>query len=52
MALYKIAKITSNDGVELIYLPKAIREALNLRKGRYVKLVVEDGRLVVTLLDL
>lgn len=43
----KIAKITSNDSTELIYIPKLIREALNLRKGTYVILKVKGRKLIV-----
>jgi len=48
----KIVKVSSNDGVELIYLPKVVREALGLRKGVYVKLSVQDGKLIVEPLKL
>jgi AbrB family looped-hinge helix DNA binding protein len=48
----KIVKITSNDSTELIYLPKSIREALNLRKGTYVVLKVKGRRLIVEPLSL
>jgi len=48
----KIAKVTSNDSTELIYIPKAIREKLGLRKGRYVKLIVEGKRLIAEPLEL
>jgi AbrB family looped-hinge helix DNA binding protein len=43
----KIIKVTSNDHTELIYIPKAVRQALGLKKGIYVKLTVEDGKLIV-----
>jgi len=48
----KIVKVTSNDSTELIYIPKSIKEALNLRKGTYVILKVEGGKLVVEPLTL
>jgi AbrB family looped-hinge helix DNA binding protein len=48
----KIAKITSNDSTELIYIPKSIREALNLRKGTYVVLKVKGRKLIVEPLSL
>jgi AbrB family looped-hinge helix DNA binding protein len=47
MDMKRIVKVTSNDSTELIYIPKAIREALNLRKGTYVKLIVDGKRLIV-----
>jgi len=50
--IVRVAKVTSNDTTPLIYLPKAIREALSLRKGDYVKLTVENGRLIVEPLKL
>lgn len=48
----KIVKVTSNDNTEMIYIPKAIRERLGLRKGVYVKLYVDGNRLVVEPLEL
>ena len=51
-SLIKVAKITFNDSVELIYILKAIKEALNLRKGTYVKLKVEGNKLVIELLKI
>jgi bifunctional DNA-binding transcriptional regulator/antitoxin component of YhaV-PrlF toxin-antitoxin module len=47
-----IAKISSSDGTPLIYLPKKIREELGLYKGKWVKLFIENNRLVVEPLDL
>lgn len=47
MSLAQIVKVTSNDSVELIYLPKAIREALDLRKGCYVVMRVRGKSLVL-----
>ena len=47
VSLIKVAKVTSNNSALLIYIPKAIREALNLRKGTYVKLKVEGNKLIV-----
>jgi AbrB family looped-hinge helix DNA binding protein len=44
--------VTSNDTTELIYIPKAIREKLNLKKGTYVKLYVEGQRLIIEPLEL
>lgn len=48
----KIVKVTSNDTTELIYIPKVIKEMLGLRKGTYVKLIVEGERLIVEPLKL
>jgi len=48
----KVVKVTSNDSTELIYIPKSIREALNLRKGTYVILRVQGRKLVVEPLPL
>jgi AbrB family looped-hinge helix DNA binding protein len=48
----KIAKITSNDSTEMIYIPKSIRETLNLRKGTYVILRVKGRKLIVEPLSL
>jgi AbrB family looped-hinge helix DNA binding protein len=48
----RIARITSNDHTELLYIPKAIKERLNLRKGTYVKLYIEGKRLVIEPLEL
>ena len=42
-----VRKISSNDSVPILYIPKAIREELKLTKGTYVKLIVEGKRLVV-----
>lgn len=40
----KIVKVSSNDTVPLIYLPKEVRERLNLRKGDKVILYINaDG---------
>jgi AbrB family looped-hinge helix DNA binding protein len=52
MRIVKIAKVTSNDSTELIYIPKEIRQALKLNKGVYVKLTVEGQRLIVEPLEL
>jgi AbrB family looped-hinge helix DNA binding protein len=52
MSEVKIVKVTSNDATELIYLPKSIREKLNLRRGTYVKMTVEGKRLIVEPLQL
>jgi bifunctional DNA-binding transcriptional regulator/antitoxin component of YhaV-PrlF toxin-antitoxin module len=43
----KVVRVTSNDSTRLIYLPKEVCEVLGLRKGVYVKLRVEEGKLVV-----
>ena len=45
----KICKISSNDTVPLIYLPKDIREILGLEKGIKVLLYVDESckRLVI-----
>lgn len=48
----KVVKVTSNDTTELIYIPKSVKEKLGLRKGTYVKLIIEGGRLVVEPLKL
>jgi len=48
----KVVKVSSNDTSEMIYLPKAIREALKLYKGTYVKLSIEGKRLIVESLEL
>jgi AbrB family looped-hinge helix DNA binding protein len=48
----KIVKVTSNDSTELIYIPKSIKEALNLRKGTYVVLKVKGRKLIVEPLSL
>jgi len=45
--LVRIAKVTSNDGTPLVYLPKPIREVLGLEKGVYVKMEVKDGKLII-----
>jgi AbrB family looped-hinge helix DNA binding protein len=52
MERVKIAKVTSNDHTEMIYIPKEFREALNLRKGMYVKLFIEGRRLIIEPLEL
>jgi AbrB family looped-hinge helix DNA binding protein len=52
MEKVRIAKITSNDHTEMIYIPKEFREALNLRKGMYVKLFIEGKRLIIEPLEL
>lgn len=52
MEIVKVAKISSNDSTELIYIPKAIVKALGLRKGVYVKISVDGGRLIVEPLKL
>jgi len=43
----KIVKISSNDSVPMIYLPKKIRQALKLEKGVYVRLLAQDDKLIV-----
>mgnify|MGYP000686895665 CR=1 FL=1 len=48
----KVARVTSNGDMELIYIPKQICETLGLRRGTYVKMSVEDGKLVVEPLKL
>jgi AbrB family looped-hinge helix DNA binding protein len=50
--MIKIVKVTSNDSTELIYIPKAVKQALNLRKGTYVKLSIVGKKLVVEPLEL
>ena len=50
-ALMKVVKVSSNDTVPMIYLPKDIRELLGLKKGTYVVLRVEGQRLIVERLD-
>jgi AbrB family looped-hinge helix DNA binding protein len=52
MGEIRVVKVTSNDSTELIYLPKTIREKLNLRKGTYVKLMVDGKRLIIEPLQL
>jgi len=47
-----VVKVTSNDGTPLIYIPKAVREALKLYKGTYVKLKIENGKLILEPLKL
>jgi AbrB family looped-hinge helix DNA binding protein len=47
-----IVKVSSNDSVPLIYIPKEVREALGLIKGVYAKLTVKDNKLIVEKLDL
>jgi len=49
--IVKVSKVTSNDSTELIYIPKQIREALGLKKGTYVIMRVESGRLVIEKLN-
>lgn len=43
----KIAKITSNDSVEMLYIPKSIRETLGFKKGTYVKMEIDGDKLVI-----
>jgi len=43
----KIVKISSNDSVPMIYLPKNIRKVLKLEKGVYVRLLAKDNKLIV-----
>jgi AbrB family looped-hinge helix DNA binding protein len=44
--------VTSNDGVEMLYIPKIFREKLGLRKGTYVKVYEDAGKLVIEPLKL
>jgi len=45
----RISKVTSNDTVPLIYIPKEARALLGLEKGTKVVIYVEEqhGRLVI-----
>jgi len=47
MQSVKIAKISSNGLVLMLYIPKTISKALGLSKGKYVKLYIQDGKLIV-----
>jgi bifunctional DNA-binding transcriptional regulator/antitoxin component of YhaV-PrlF toxin-antitoxin module len=47
-----IVRVSSDGDTLLIYLPKRVREELRLYKGKWVKLFVENNRLVVEPLDL
>jgi AbrB family looped-hinge helix DNA binding protein len=47
-----VVKVSSNDSVPLIYIPKEVREALGLLKGVYAKLTIKDGKLIVEKLNL
>jgi bifunctional DNA-binding transcriptional regulator/antitoxin component of YhaV-PrlF toxin-antitoxin module len=40
----QICKISSNDTVPLIYLPKEVQEILGLRKGTKILLYVDEER--------
>jgi bifunctional DNA-binding transcriptional regulator/antitoxin component of YhaV-PrlF toxin-antitoxin module len=46
MNTVKVVKVTSNNRVCLIYLPKQVVAQLGLIKGVYLKLVV-DGKKVI-----
>jgi len=50
----RISKITSNNSSSpsLIYIPKIFQQALKLRKGSYVKVFIEDNKLIIEPLDL
>jgi AbrB family looped-hinge helix DNA binding protein len=47
-----VVKVSSNDSVPLIYIPKEVRETLGLMKGTYAKLTIKDGKLVIEKLNL
>lgn len=48
----KVVRITSNDGTPLIYIPKDVRRALKLEKGTYVKMIIQDNKLIIEPLKL
>jgi len=50
----RISKITSNNSSSpsLIYIPKIFQQALKLRKGSYVKVFMEEGKLIIEPLNL
>lgn len=53
MKVVRIGRVGSGDHHTLIiYIPKAIREVLGLRKGMYVKLTAESKRLLIEPLEL
>jgi len=49
LILIRVSKISSNDSSPLIYLPKEVRRALDLKKGDRVMLYVDphSKRLVI-----
>jgi AbrB family looped-hinge helix DNA binding protein len=48
----KVAKVSSNDSTLLVYLPKAVCDALRLKKGSYVVLRIKDKKLVIEPLNI
>ena len=46
--MFKIIKVTNGGKRQLlIYIPKALKEALGLEKGCYARVFVDDGKLIV-----
>jgi AbrB family looped-hinge helix DNA binding protein len=43
----QIVKVSSNYLSPLIYIPKKIQRVLNLSRGDYVRLICEDGKVLV-----
>jgi bifunctional DNA-binding transcriptional regulator/antitoxin component of YhaV-PrlF toxin-antitoxin module len=51
--IVRIGRVGSaNHQTLMIYIPKAIKEVLGLRKGMYVKLTAEGKRLLIEPLEL
>jgi antitoxin component of MazEF toxin-antitoxin module len=47
-----VGKISYVGNSLLVYLPKKVVEELKLRRGQYVKLMVQDGKIVVEPLNI
>ena len=52
LEVIRISKVSSNDSVPLIYLPKKAVERIGLRKGDYVVLATDGRRLIIEKLEL
>ena len=49
---FKVAKVSSNDSALLVYIPKTVCSELGLRRGSYVMLKVENGKLIIEPLNI